>query len=42
MRTLEGKEILASLDGDRCVSLKQQRAMQRMLVSHIVEWFGEQ
>lgn len=41
MRTLEGKEILASLDGERCISLKQRRAMQRILVSHLVKHFGE-
>ncbi|XP_049458324.1 uncharacterized protein LOC125904754 [Epinephelus fuscoguttatus] len=41
MRTLEGKAILASLDGERCISLKQRRAIQRILVSHLVECFGE-
>lgn len=40
-KTLEGKGILASLDTENAIAVKQRRAMKRICVSHLVERFGQ-
>ncbi|XP_066498456.1 uncharacterized protein [Hoplias malabaricus] len=40
-KTPEGKDIICSLDTKQFISLKQRRAMVRILVSHLIERFGE-
>ncbi|XP_078024425.1 uncharacterized protein LOC144463558 isoform X2 [Epinephelus lanceolatus] len=40
-KTLEGKGILASMDTENAINVKQRRAMTRICVSHLIERFGE-
>ncbi|XP_049333160.1 uncharacterized protein LOC111195806 isoform X2 [Astyanax mexicanus] len=40
-KTPDGRDIVCSLDTEQCLSLKQRRAMVRILVSYLIERFGE-